>query len=384
MMLLSRRSAAVVALVATVACSGGGGGAPDHEDAVDAAAPHPKTAADAGTPTRTDANTNTSTNTNTNTNTTTTPTTNPNTNTNTTVQPQPSAPPAATSTPPPATSTAPAATSTAPAAPSPPAKVRLAVIGDFGADIPDQAKVAALVKSWAPDHVLTLGDDNYPSGSAATIDANVGKQYHQFIGNYRGTYGAGSTSNRFWPTPGNHDWVAPGLTPYTDYFTLPGNERYYDVDLGLVHLYALDSDGREPDGTTPTSKQGTWLKERMAASRSCFDLVYFHHAPFSSGDHGSDSGMKWPFETWGAEAVMSGHDHDYERLQVGGIPYFVNGLGGAGIYPFEKPALPETKLRYDEKHGAMLITATSTGITYEFWSHDGQLVDRHSVAKACN
>ena len=69
-------------------------------------------------------------------------------------------------------------------------KIRLAVIGDFGADVPDEAKVAALVRSWAPDHVLTVGDDNYPSGSAATIDANVGKHYNQFIGNYRGKHGA--------------------------------------------------------------------------------------------------------------------------------------------------------------------------------------------------
>jgi hypothetical protein len=263
-------------------------------------------------------------------------------------------------------------------------KIRLAVIGDFGADVPDEAKVAALVKSWAPDHVLTVGDDNYPSGSAATIDANVGKHYHQFIGSYRGSYGAGSASNRFWPTPGNHDWVAPGLTPYTDYFTLPGNERYYDVDLGLVHLYAVDSDGHEPDGNSASSKQAAWLKDRLAASKSCFDLVYFHQPPLSSGDHGSNPEMAWPFETWGAESVMSGHDHDYERLQVGGIPYFVNGLGGAGIYPFEKPALPQSRLRYGDKHGAMLITATSTGITYEFWSVDGQLIDSLEVPKRCN
>ena len=178
--------------------------------------------------------------------------------------------------------------------------------------------------------------------------------------------------------------MAPGLTPYTDYFTLPGNERYYDVDLGLVHLYAVDSDGHEPDGNSASSKQATWLKDRLAASKSCFDLVYFHQPPLSSGDHGSNPGMAWPFEAWGAESVMSGHDHDYERLQVGGIPYFVNGLGGAGIYPFEQPPLPQTKLRYADKHGAMLITATSTGITYEFWSFDGQLIDSFNVPKRCS
>jgi hypothetical protein len=261
--------------------------------------------------------------------------------------------------------------------------LRIAAIGDYGVDNSDEGDVADLVHGWKPDHVITLGDNNYSSGEASTIDKNIGKYYHAFIGNYRGSYGAGSATNRFWPSPGNHDWVATDLKPYTDYFTLPGNERYYDVDLGLVHLYAIDSDGDEPDGVKANSKQALWLKERLAASTACFDLVYFHHPPLSSGDHGNDPDMAWPFETWGAEAVLAGHEHDYERFQVGGIPYFVNGMGAAGIREFVRSALPETKFRYDAKHGAMLITATATGITFEFWSHDGQKIDSLIVPKTC-
>jgi len=262
--------------------------------------------------------------------------------------------------------------------------LRIAAIGDYGEDVTEEAQVANLVKSWKPDQVITLGDNNYQSGAASTIDANIGKYYHDFIGNYRGSYGAGSATNKFWPSPGNHDWVAPNLTPYTDYFTLPGNERYYDLDLGIVHLYAMDSDEHEPDGNTATSKQALWLKDKLAASKSCYDLVYFHYPAYSTGDHGSDTDLRWPFETWGADAVLSGHDHSYERFQVGGIPYFVNGLGAAGIYKFAKSPLPETKLRYDAKHGAMLITATTTGITFEFWTYDGQKVDTLTVPKTCH
>ena len=216
--------------------------------------------------------------------------------------------------------------------------LRIAAIGDYGEDVSEEGQVANLVRSWKPDQVITLGDNNYQAGAASTIDANIGKYYHDFIGNYRGSYGAGSATNKFWPSPGNHDWAAPNLTPYTDYFTLPGNERYYDVDLGLVHLYAMDSDEHEPDGNKATSKQALWLKDKLAASKSCYDLVYFHYPAYSTGDHGSDTDLRWPFETWGADAVMSGHDHSYERFQVGGIPYFVNGLGAAGIYKFDKSA----------------------------------------------
>jgi hypothetical protein len=276
-------------------------------------------------------------------------------------------------------------TTTPPPTTPPPAgtTLRIAAIGDYGEDVTEERQVADLVHGWKPDQVITLGDNNYQSGAASTIDANIGKYYHDFIGAYHGSYGAGSPTNRFWPSPGNHDWVAPNLTPYTDYFALPNNERYYDVDLGLVHLYAMDSDGHEPDGNSATSKQALWLKDRLAASTSCYDLVYFHHPAYSTGEHGSSTEMRWPFEAWGAESVLAGHDHDYERFQVGGIPYFVNGMGAAGIRPFVKSPLAETKFRYDAQHGAMLITATTTGITFEYWTYDGKKIDTITVPKTC-
>jgi hypothetical protein len=295
--------------------------------------------------------------------------------------PTPTTPP-----PPPTTGTAgTGGSTTTPTTPPPPAgtTLRIAAIGDYGENVTEEQQVADLVHGWKPDLVITLGDNNYQSGAASTIDANIGKYYHDFIGSYHGSFGAGSPTNRFWPSPGNHDWVAPNLTPYIDYFTLPNNERYYDVDLGLVHLFAMDSDEHEPDGNTATSKQALWLKDRMTASTACYDLVYFHYPAYSSGDHGSSTELRWPFESWGADAVLSGHDHDYERFQVGGIPYFTNGLGAAGIYKFTKTPLPETKFRYDALHGAMLITATTTGITFEFWSYDGKKIDSITVPKTC-
>src|SRR5207237_99995 len=83
----------------------------------------------------------------------------------------------------PATPSTPTPTPTPTAAPPP---VRLAVIGDFVEDTAEEGAVAALVKSWKPDAVITLGDDNYPQGAAATIDANIGKYYGDFIGSYKG------------------------------------------------------------------------------------------------------------------------------------------------------------------------------------------------------
>jgi len=260
--------------------------------------------------------------------------------------------------------------------------VRFAVIGDFGLDGEDEARVADLVASWNPDFVITTGDNNYFQGAASTIDPNIGKHYCQFIGNYRGKPGAGSAANRFWPSPGNHDWFTPGLQPYIDYFTLPGNERYYDVARGLVHLYSLDSDFNEPDGTSVGSTQAAWLQRSLASSTACFDVVYFHHPPYSSGPHGSTFEMQWPFEAWGADAVMAGHDHLYERFEVGQIPYFTVGLGGASIYE-PVTVLPETRMQYSQQFGALRVTADPHGMTFEFVNVLGAVVDRASYAKEC-
>lgn len=269
-------------------------------------------------------------------------------------------------------------------APPPDAKssklVRFAVIGDFGAATPGEAAVAHLVKSWQPDFVITLGDNNYPSGEASTIDVNIGQAYADFIGDYRGKFGPGSPQNRFWPSPGNHDWIS-GLQAYVSYFTLPGNERYYDVDRGLVHLYSLDSDVHEPDGIAVDSRQAAWLKERLAASKACYDVVYFHHPAYSTSEHGSAMQLRWPFKQWGAEVVMAGHDHTYERFDVDGLPYFVNGLGGASKYDFPVNPLPETRFRYNEEFGAMRVVATTTEITYEFFTIDGK--KRDSLTAPC-
>jgi hypothetical protein len=271
--------------------------------------------------------------------------------------------------------------------------IRLAMIGDFGKDNADEARVAALVNGWNPDHVITSGDNNYPDGEATTIDDNIGQYYSQYIGNYQGAYGPGSPTNRFWPSLGNHDWhtitcTEEGCTgAHFDYFTLPGNERYYDIDLGLVHLFALDSDGQEPDGRDQDSIQANWLRNQLAASDSCYDLVFFHHPPYSSGRHGSKEVMRWPFTSWGADAILNGHDHLYERIDVGGTPFIVNGAGGATLYDFDNlgklPPEASSVVRYNQDHGALLITATSADITYQFYNAEGILIDDYSVSKDC-
>lgn len=267
-----------------------------------------------------------------------------------------------------------------PSATPEPREVRFAVIGDYGLSGPVEAEVAELVHSWEPDIILTVGDNNYPSGSAETIDENIGQYYHDYIFPYMGSYGPGAEENRFFPTLGNHDFYSEEGQPYLDYFNLPGNERYYDFTWGEVHFFALNSGDIEPDGVGSRGVQAAWLEERMSASTSAWQVVYFHYAPYSSAEHGSIDWMQWPFARWGADAVLSGHDHAYERLFVDGIPYFVDGSGGGGLYGFGDP-LPESQFRYNTDNGAMLVTASETEMLFEFYNRTGELIDSYRLTK---
>ena len=262
-----------------------------------------------------------------------------------------------------------------------PGTVRVAVIGDFGDGSQPVADVANLVQSWSPDAVITVGDNNYPDGAASTIDAHIGQFYHQFISPYTGSYGAGAATNQFFPALGNHDWNTAKAAAYFNYFTLPGNEHYYDYVLGSVHFFVVDSDGHEPDGITSTSIQANWLRGRLAAATEPWKLVYFHHSPYTSGvTDGPTVELRWPFQQWGATAVLSGHEHNYERIVLNGFPYFVNGLGGCDdcLYPFGPP-IAGSQVRFTGEYGAMQIEASSSVITFSFITRLNDIIDTYTI-----
>ncbi len=267
--------------------------------------------------------------------------------------------------------------------------IQFAVIGDYGIAGADEAAVAALVKSWQPDFIITTGDNNYPVGSADTIDANVGHYYSDYIYPYTGIYTSTETVNRFYPSLGNHDWDSADAQAYLDYFPIDSsaansgssqNERYYDFVQGPVHFFVIDSDPREPDGINDSSVQAAWLQTQLAVSQTPWQIVYFHHPPYSSGWHGSSKVMRWPFAAWGADAVLSGHEHSYERILRDGIPYFVNGSGGQTLRMFLLP-ISGSQVRYNDDFGAMWVQATETAVTFQFFSltNGGELIDSYEI-----
>lgn len=285
----------------------------------------------------------------------------------------------ATSTPIPPTATLAPPTQTPIPTPTPPPVVRFAVIGDYGKAGEREADVANLITSWQPDFIITTGDNNYPNGAAETIDENIGQYYHQYIFPYVGDYGPGAKINRFFPTLGNHDWITDRAQPYFDYFTLPGNERYYDFTWGMIHFFALDSDSREPDGVGMSSIQGNWLMGNLANSTSVWKIVYMHHPPYSSAHHGSIDWMQWPFKEWGATIVISGHDHVYERLIIDDFPYIINGVGGSPDIYWFSTTIEGSQVRFREDSGAMLVTASDQEINFQFITRKGEVIDSYTI-----
>jgi tartrate-resistant acid phosphatase type 5 len=276
---------------------------------------------------------------------------------------------------------------------------RFAVIGDYGYAGPNDSAVAAMISSWNVDFIVTTGDNSYNPG---TIDNNIGRYYSNFIGAYHGSYGPGSPTNRFFPTLGNHEYSdGGGLAAYLNYFTLPGagivtsntsgNQRYYDFSVGDIQFLALNSNSQEPGGIAWNSAQGSWARWMLTnfAKDTKWKVVLMHHPPYSSGDvHGSSTVMQWPFEQWGADMVLTGHEHTYERIMVdsdhGGdsVPYFVNGVGGRSLYGFLSPPVAGSAVRYSATYGAMLVDASDSTMSIRFYSAsggNGTLVDSITV-----
>ena len=278
--------------------------------------------------------------------------------------------------------------------------VTIAVIGDYGGNNGGEYRLADLVARLRPDAVATVGDNLYPTPPTVTgtdkYDLVVGKFFCQFLaGVPAGPYcnGRQSAVNRFFPATGNHDYSDGPIANYLAYFSLPGrgvtsefptgSDQYYDVVLGPVHLFFIDSqltDGAFPAAPT-SAEQKAWLQRSMAASTEPWKLVLFHHPAYSSGTtYGSTPSMQWPFGEWGADMVLSGHHHSYERIVRSDTTYFVVGLGGASRFPFDPP-IPGSEVRFNEDEGALRLTATDTSLVAEFITTSNVLIDRYTLTK---
>ncbi len=266
-----------------------------------------------------------------------------------------------------------------------------AVIGDYGKDGSAETNVATMIKGWSPDFIITTGDNNYVKGEYKTIKQNISRHYGDFIYNYDAPseYRCNGKAfeegiNRFFPSPGNHDANNKnGLAPYLNYFTLPGEENYYKFIWGPVTFYSLDTE------TEDLELQKEWLFEELNNSYTLFNIVYFHHSPWTLGPLGNNESMQWDFYNHNVDVVFTGHDHIYARIEKNdepGMYYIVNGLGGKSLYNCDSEALPSTMFDsfcYAEDYGAIKAAADDNCLKIKFYSISdiGNAIDSIKIYK---
>jgi hypothetical protein len=252
----------------------------------------------------------------------------------------------------------------------------LAVIGDYGcqpgSNCPgnpaNERAVADLVHSWRPQAIITVGDNSYENGSAANVAAD------------QGPYVPDIAAGIFYPTPGNHDWQNGSIEPSTGFFHRP---PHYLAHLGggLVDLFVTDMNYQDPDGDGPNSRQAAQYQANVAASTATWKITTGHQAFYSSGQHGSNGYTHWAILP-AIDLFLSGHDHDFEHLQVGGKPFVVNGVGGRNLIPVCRFGCIQGSIWHDDKHfGAVRLTVTAAALTVDFVTVAGQVVHSLTLTK---
>jgi hypothetical protein len=235
-----------------------------------------------------------------------------------------------------------------------------------------------------PGTVFIAGDAVYEDGSANEFANCFGPAW-------------GRHKARIRPAIGDHELFTPGATPYFNYFGAaagPAPNAYYSYDLGAWHVVVLNGQcSFVPGGCGAGSPQVQWLRNDLTStSAECIAAVW-HRPLYSSGSrtHGYDSAYK-PFwdtlRSFGADVVLNGHSHLYERFALqdsdgdadpDGIRQFTVGTGGRGPEPFGT-AMPNSERRYNSDVGVLKLTLRGTGYDWQFIRSTGaEVVDAGST-----
>jgi hypothetical protein len=238
-------------------------------------------------------------------------------------------------------------------------------VGD-GADGSRAARALAdEIMRARPDRFLYLGDV-YESGTAA-----------EFARNYAPVYG--QLASRTAPTPGNHDWPnhRRGYDRYWRTITGRPTPPWYAFRIGGWQLLSLNSEA--PHGAR--SAQLRWLRRQLRKPGTC-RLAFWHRPRYSAGFHGDQADMRpfWNALRRHATLVLSGHDHDLQRLHPRhGITLLVAGAGGHGHYEVDRD---DSRLAYanDTRYGALRLRLRRGRAGIAFVTATGRLLDRSAVS----
>ena len=253
------------------------------------------------------------------------------------------------------------------------APVTLVGAGDIAdCDTPWDEATADLL-AVIPGTVFTVGDNVYEDGT---------------VEEYADCYGPswGRHKDRTYPAIGNHEYHTSNGAPHFEYFGAAAGEPdkgYYSYEAGAWKIIVLNSNtGRVP--VDAGSQQEQWLRDELASSDHACTLAYWHHPRFSSGVYGDDARFDAFWQAlyeFGAELVVVGHEHHYERLAplnpageldpAAGIRQIIAGTGGRYLRPTGVPRIG-SEVRNSETFGVIKLTLRHDSYDWEFIPVAGQ------------
>ena len=252
-------------------------------------------------------------------------------------------------------------------------EVVLVGAGDIGRCDSEHDEATARLVERIGGTVFTVGDNAYERGTEDEFERCYGPSWGRF-------------RHRTRPTPGNHDYGSRDAEPYFAYFGPAAGsvgEGWYAYDLGPWRVYALNSNCGQIGGCGPGSPQLAWLERDLRANpRRCI-AAYWHHPRFTTGRRGNDEAMASVWRVLhgaGAELVVAGHEHVYERFAPRGpdgepdpergIRQFVVGTGGASPHGFGR-AHPTLEVRESGTFGVLELRLEADGYRWQFHPTEG-------------
>ena len=319
---------------------------------------------------------------------------------------------------------------------------RFWVTGDCGNGSTNQTNCKNQFLNYTGNRItngwLTLGDNAYYTGADSEFN-------NLFFNYYQGDI---MKKTVLWPAPGNHDYsngtVTSPTTPYYDIFTTPstaqaggvasGTEAYYSFDYGNIHFISLDSYGTDNAAQKmydTLGSQAVWLKSDLALNTKRWTIAYWHHPPYTMGNHNSDTeqdlvNIRGNFirilERNNVDLILCGHSHDYERSKLmrghygneasfnpalhnldtssavddgttNACPYLKDSVskagtvyvlsGSAGQLGGQQPSFPHDAMYYSDaaNGGSLILDIEDNKLECKWLCADGQIRDKFAIYK---
>jgi acid phosphatase type 7 len=247
---------------------------------------------------------------------------------------------------------------------------------------PHDEETAELLDEVVAEHpdavVFTTGDNAYPHG-----------RYVDLVECYGPSWGRHKERTR--PAVGNHDFGEEQGSGHYRYWGEAGGPfdlYYYAYELGAWQVIVLNSECHrvgclfgDSDG-----RQVEWLHSQLNQSDTECTVAIWHNPRWSSGRYDNDARFQTFWEVLyehGAEIVLNGHEHLYERFapfdpwgevdEERGIRQFTVGTGGGNLRGFED-VKPGSEAR-GSAHGVLKLVLGDGTYEWEFLSVDGSFED---------